>query len=181
MQVSLGLVLGLGLGMVLAQDVIPASTSARVVSLLEPIGTAWINAVRMTVIPLVVPLLIVGVAGSEDTRYTGSVGARAFGWFLALLVVCAAFSALVSPWLFQYLTLDPDATTRLRETAKIDLPPADALSLRSWILGLIPLNPVRAASDGALLPMVLFTLLYAFALGHVSDESRRTQVAFFRG
>ena len=44
MQVSLGLVLGLGLGMVLAQDVIPASTSARVVSLLEPIGTAWINA-----------------------------------------------------------------------------------------------------------------------------------------
>ncbi|MBP6771984.1 MAG: dicarboxylate/amino acid:cation symporter [Gemmatimonadaceae bacterium] len=180
-QVSLGLVLGLGLGMVLAQDVIPASTSARVVSLLEPIGTAWINAVRMTVIPLVVPLLIVGVAGSEDTRYTGSVGARAFGWFLALLVVCAAFSALVSPWLFQYLTLDPDATTRLRETAKIDLPPADALSLRSWILGLIPLNPVRAASDGALLPMVLFTLLYAFALGHVSDESRRTQVAFFRG
>ena len=82
MQVSLGLVLGLGLGMVLAQDVIPASTSARVVSLLEPIGTAWINAVRMTVIPLVVPLLIVGVAGSEDTRYTGSVGARAFGWFL---------------------------------------------------------------------------------------------------
>jgi len=180
-QVSLGLVLGLGLGMLLAQDVIPASTSARVVSLLEPIGTAWINAVRMTVIPLVVPLLIVGVAGSEDTRYTGSVGARAFGWFLALLVVCAAFSALVSPWLFQYLTLDPDATTRLRETAKIDLPPADALSLRSWILGLIPLNPVRAASDGALLPMVLFTLLYAFALGHVSDESRRTQVAFFRG
>ena len=181
MQVSLGLVLGLGLGMLLAQDVIPASTSARVASLLEPIGTAWINAVRMTVIPLVVPLLIVGVAGSEDTRYTGSVGARAFGWFLALLVVCAAFSALVSPWLFQYLTLDPDATTRLRETAKIDLPPADALSLRSWILGLIPLNPVRAASDGALLPMVLFTLLYAFALGHVSDESRRTQVAFFRG
>jgi len=180
-QVSLGLVLGLGLGMLLAQDVIPASTSARVASLLEPIGTAWINAVRMTVIPLVVPLLIVGVAGSEDTRYTGSVGARAFGWFLALLVVCAAFSALVSPWLFQYLTLDPDATTRLRETAKIDLPPADALSLRSWILGLIPLNPVRAASDGALLPMVLFTLLYAFALGHVSDESRRTQVAFFRG
>lgn len=181
MQVSLGLVLGLGFGMLLAQDVIPASTSARVVALLEPIGTAWINAVRMTVIPLVVPLLIVGVAGSEDTRYTGSVGARAFGWFLALLVVCAAFSALVSPWLFQYLTLDPDATTRLRETATIDLPPADALSLRSWILGLIPLNPVRAASDGALLPMVLFTLLYAFALGHVSDESRRTQVAFFRG
>lgn len=179
-QVSLGLVLGLAFGMLLAQAGMPTATADRIVAILEPIGTAWINAVRMTVIPLVVPLLIVGVAGADDTRQTGAVGARAFGWFLALLIVCAAFSALVSPWLFQSLTLDPDATTRLRESAKIDLPASDALTLRTWILSLIPLNPVRAASDGALLPMVLFTLLYAFALGQISPDARRTQVAFFR-
>ena len=180
-QVSLGLVLGLAFGMFLAQGVIAEATSTRIVGVLEPIGTAWINAVRMTVIPLVVPLLIIGVAGAEDTMHTGAVGARAFAWFLALLVVCAVFSALLSPWLFQFLTLDADATTRLRETAKIDLPPAEALSVRSWVLSLIPLNPIRAASDGALLPMVLFTLLYAFALGRIAPESRATQVAFFRG
>ena len=180
-QVSLGLVLGLAFGMFLAQGIIPADIATRMVSVLEPIGTAWINAVRMTVIPLVVPLLIIGVAGSDDTRHTGAVGARAFAWFLALLIVCAAFSALVSPWLFQWLNLDPDATTRLRESAKIDLPPADALTLRSWVLSLIPLNPIRAAADGALLPMVLFTLLYAFALGRISRDARATQVAFFRG
>lgn len=180
-QVSLGLVFGLAFGMLLAGSAIPAPTADRIVAVLEPIGTAWINAVRMTVIPLVVPLLIIGVAGADDTRNTGAVGARAFAWFLALLIVCATFSALVSPWLFQYLTLDPDATARLRETAKIDLPPSEALGLRSWVLGLIPLNPVRAAADGALLPMVLFTLLYAFALGGISPEARATQVAFFRG
>ncbi len=180
-QVSLGLALGLAVGMLLAQEFVPSNISTRVVALLEPIGTAWINAVRMTVIPLVVPLLIIGVAGGDDTRHTGAVGARAFAWFLALLVVCAVFSALVSPWLFQSLTLDPDATTRLRESARIDLPPSDALTLRSWVLSLIPLNPVRAAADGALLPMVLFTLLYAFALGRISAEARATQVAFFRG
>jgi Na+/H+-dicarboxylate symporter len=179
--VSLGLVLGLAFGMLLAGSMIPATTSARIIAILEPIGTAWINAVRMTVIPLVVPLLIIGVAGADDMRNTGAVGARAFAWFLALLITCAVFSALVSPWLFQYLTLDPDATARLRETAKIDLPPSDALSLRSWVLSLIPLNPVKAAADGALLPMVLFTLLYAFALGGISAEARATQVSFFRG
>ena len=179
-QVSLGLVLGLAFGMVLAQDAVPAEWSSRIVALLEPIGTAWINAVRMTVIPLVVPLLIVGVAGTDDTRQTGAIGAKSFAWFLGLLVVCAVFSAMVSPWLFQTLTLDPEATARLRETARIDLPPADALSMRSWVLSLIPVNPVRAAADGALLPMVLFTLLYAFALGRVSREARAIQVAFFR-
>ncbi|MBL0171397.1 MAG: dicarboxylate/amino acid:cation symporter [Gemmatimonadaceae bacterium] len=180
-QVSMGLALGLAFGMLLAQDLLPPAMATRIVAMLEPVGTAWINAVRMTVIPLVVPLLIIGVAGADDTRHTGAVGARAFAWFLALLFVCAVFSALVSPWLFQWLSLDPDATTRLRESANIDLPPADALSVRSWVLSLIPLNPVRAASDGALLPMVLFTLLYAFALGRIAPEARATQVAFFKG
>lgn len=167
--------------MMLAGDVVSANIASRIVAILEPIGTAWINAVRMTVIPLVVPLLIIGVAGSDDTRQAGVLGARAFGLFLAFLVFFAAMTALVAPWLYEFLTLDPSATARLRESAKIDLPPADALSVRTWLLSLIPLNPVRAAADGALLPVVLFTLLYAFALGRIAPEARAAQIAFFRG
>ncbi len=180
-HVSLGLGLGLAVGMLLAQSGEPSALTVRVVAVLDVIGTAWINAVRMTVIPLVVPLLIIGVAGSNDTRHTGAVGAKAFGWFLLLLTLCAVGTMLVAPWWFASLTLDPDATARLRATAKIDVPPADALSLRTWVLSLIPLNPIKSAADGALLPTVLFTLLYAFALGRVSGESRTSQLSFFRG
>ncbi len=180
-HVSLGLGLGLAFGMLLAQQVQPSALTTRVVAILDVIGTAWINAVRMTVIPLVVPLLIIGVAGSNDTRHTGTVGAKAFGWFLLLLTLCAVGTMLVAPWWFESLALDPDATARLRATARIDVPPADALSLRTWVLSLIPLNPIKSAADGALLPTVLFTLLYAFALGRVSAESRASQLAFFRG
>jgi Na+/H+-dicarboxylate symporter len=82
---------------------------------------------------------------------------------------------------FDSLVLDPAATTRLRESAKIDVPPGDALSVRTFILSLIPLNPIKAAADGTLLPVVLFTLLYAFALGKVQEASRSAQLAFFRG
>ena len=167
--------------MLLASGRIDAGAASRIVAVLEPVGTAWINAVRMTVIPLVVPLLIIGVAGSDDTRRAGILGARAFGLFLAFLVFFAAMTALVAPWLYEFLTLDPAATARLRESAKIDLPPADALSVRTWLLGLIPLNPIRAAADGALLPVVLFTLLYAFALGRIAPEQRAAQIGFFRG
>jgi proton glutamate symport protein len=180
-QVTLGLVLGLTLGMWLSRDATPTAFTTGLLATLDVIGTAWINAVRMTVIPLVVPLLIVGVAGGGDLRATGSVGAKAFGWMLALLVACAVFSSVVSPLWFESLTLDPAATTRLRESARIEVPSADALSVRTFILSLIPLNPIRAAADGTLLPVVLFTLLYAFALGRVSDEPRGAQLAFFRG
>ena len=180
-RVSIGLVAGLAVGMLFAHGVVPATLASSLLAVIEPIGTAWINAVRMTVIPLVVPLLIVGVAGSDDTRRIGAVGARSFAWFLAMLVVVAACSALISPRIFEHLTLDPGATARLRATAKFDAPPADALTLRSWVLGLIPLNPIRAAADGTLLPVVLFTLLYAFALTRIAAAARAAQIAFFRG
>jgi len=180
-QVSVGLVAGLALGMLFAREALPSPTVATLLRVLDVIGTAWINAVRMTVIPLVVPLLIVGVAGAGDTGKTGTIGAKAFGWMLALLVVCAVGTLTIAPWLFQSLTLDTAATDRLRATASIDMPSADALSMRTFVLGLIPLNPVKAAADGTLLPVVLFTLLYAFALGRVGDGPRAAQLAFFRG
>ena len=179
-QVTLGLALGLMLGMLLSREATPSSATTSLLGVLDIIGTGWINAVRMTVIPLVVPLLIVGVAGGGDLSMTGRVGARAFGWMLVLLVACAAFSAFVSPLWFQSLQLDPAATARLRATATIDIPPSDALSLRTLVLRRIPLNPSKAAADGTLLPVVLFTLLYAFALGRVDDGPRRA-LEFFRG
>ncbi|HYW31711.1 MAG TPA: dicarboxylate/amino acid:cation symporter [Gemmatimonas sp.] len=180
-QVSIGLVAGLVIGMLLARDTVDPVLNARIIKILEPIGTAWISAIRMTVIPLVVPLLIVGVAGSDDTRRAGVLGARAFGLFFAFLIFFAAFTALVAPWLYELLVLDPTATARLRASAKIDMPAPDALSVRTWVLSLIPANPIKAAADGALLPVVLFTLLYAFALGRISADVRASQIAFFRG
>ncbi len=181
LQVTLGLIAGLALGMLLSQQATPTAFSGGLLATLEVIGTAWINAVRMTVIPLVVPLLIVGVAGGDDLRATGTVGAKAFGWMLVLLVACAVFSSVASSVWFDSLVLDPAATTRLRESAKIEVPPGDALSVRTFILSLIPLNPIKAAADGTLLPVVLFTLLYAFGLGKVPEASRSAQLAFFRG
>jgi proton glutamate symport protein len=180
-QVTLGLLAGLALGMLLSQQSTPTAFTGGLLATLDVVGTAWINAVRMTVIPLVVPLLIVGVAGGDDLRATGAVGAKAFGWMLLLLVACAVFSSVVSSVWFESLVLDPAATTRLRESAKIDVPSSDALSVRTFILSLIPLNPIKAAADGTLLPVVLFTLLYAFALGRVSETPRAAQLSFFRG
>ena len=132
-QVTLGLLLGLALGMWLSHEASPSAFTRGLIAVLDVVGTAWINAVRMTVIPLVVPLLIVGVAGGGDTSLTGRVGAKAFAWMLGLAIACAIFTVVVAPPWFNTLLLDPEATARLRATASIDSPPADALSLRTWI------------------------------------------------
>src|SRR4029079_9278777 len=53
---------------------------------IAPIGTLWINGIRMTIIPLVVSLLITGVAGASDIRAIGRIGGRTLLTFFLLLL-----------------------------------------------------------------------------------------------
>src|SRR5579862_4498035 len=61
---------------------------------LTPVGTLWVNAIRMTVFPLVVSLLITGIASANDLRSVGRLGGRTF---LVFIVMLAAGAALVIP------------------------------------------------------------------------------------
>lgn len=145
---------------------------------LEPIGTLWVNAIRMTVIPLVVSLLIVGVASAASARQVGRLGGSAFILFLTLLALAAGFTALVAPWAFTPLSLDPAGTAALRASAHLERT-APAVTLTGWLLSLIPTNPVQAAADGALLPLIVFTLAFAFALTGLAPEVRDVPLGFF--
>ena len=91
-----GLLLGLALGAVPAlRLLVPA---------IEPVGTLWINAIRMTVIPLVVSLLVTGVASAASARRVGRLGMQSIILFLVLLIAAALFTALVF-WNDWYLAL----------------------------------------------------------------------------
>ena len=94
-RVLIGLVAGLGLGVLVASSGSPALLSAA--ESVEPLGTLFINAIRMTVIPLVVGSLVVGVASAPDARSIGRIGGRAVLLFVVVLVAAAAFTALVAP------------------------------------------------------------------------------------
>ncbi|MGE5102105.1 MAG: cation:dicarboxylate symporter family transporter, partial [Deltaproteobacteria bacterium] len=50
------------------------ATLLRVADGVAPIGTLWVNAIRMTVIPLVVSLIITGVASVSDVKAIGRLG-----------------------------------------------------------------------------------------------------------
>src|SRR5437868_13596038 len=57
---------------------------------LAPVGTLWVNAIRMTVIPLVVSLLITGVVSAADLGAIGRIGGRTLVVFGLLLAAIAA-------------------------------------------------------------------------------------------
>jgi Na+/H+-dicarboxylate symporter len=182
LQVFVALAAGLGLGT--AASLSGDSRLTRLAAALEPAGTLWVNAVLMTVLPLVVAGLVGAVASAARTGLVGRLGGRAAVLFLVLLGLTAAAAALVVPPLMQALPISEDAAARFRESLAAAAPAsasANKPALGDWIAGLLPSNVFRAAADGALLPLVLFTILFAAAAARISEGPRETVLAFFRG
>ena len=171
------LVAGLAFGLAAAAS--DSALAARAVALVEPLGTMWVNAVRMTVIPLIVASLLVAVSGTTP-RTVGRLGIRSFSVFVVLLSVIAALTAFVAPLIFERLVIDPTSARSIRGAVETTQRP-ELPSFASWLVSLVPANPIRAAADGAMLPLVVFTLLFGLALGRLDEETRAPVVGFFRG
>jgi Na+/H+-dicarboxylate symporter len=164
----LALIAGLLVGIVL--DATDSAALRTLAGWLEPLGTLWINAIRMVVIPLVVSLVIVGVAGLAGRQTLGRLGMRTLLVFVLVLTATAALCAVLAPLAMAPLRIDAAAVAELRANVPaVNATPA-LDNIRDWLLSIIPPNPVRAAVDGALLPLFAFTLIFAFALRAVERE-----------
>jgi len=173
-KVLVGLVAGLIIGVIISVIQHPVSLAA--VAVVEPIGALWVNAIRMTVVPLVVSLLVTGVA-STSARNAGSIGGRAVALFIVLTAGSGLLAAVAAPPLLSLGSFDTEAFAALRETAsatQVELPP-----FRDWVVNLIPANPIRAAADGAMLPLIVFSAILALAITRLEGKYKQTLVDFF--
>jgi Na+/H+-dicarboxylate symporter len=171
---SASLVVGLAVGIAIAASGSPALRT--VADVLEPVGALWVNAIRMTVVPLVLSLLVATLASRADAGAVGRQGARLVMIFLALLVGVAALGMLVGPAVFGRLRVDPAAAASLQATAGRTADTAQLPTFTSWLESIIPANPVRAAVDGTMLPVIAFALIFGLALAR-ADAARRANAA----
>jgi proton glutamate symport protein len=182
MSSSARILLGLALGLIggIGFSLLDASSASKLPSMVEPIGALWVNAIRMTVIPLLMALMITAIAGQENTGLVAQLGGKTMALFISMIVASSLFSFLVAPPLIAMLNIDPEASRRLLESTAIanvgsnELPP-----FRDWLIALIPINPIRAAADNAVLPLMIFTGLFSMALLQIGNEQREHVVAFF--
>jgi Na+/H+-dicarboxylate symporter len=183
-RVLIALVAGFAGGLAL-RPIANVASVAFLVGTLEVIGTLWVNAIRMTVVPLVVSLLITGVSSAADGRVVRNVGGRAFASFIGLLGLAAAVGLLVVPLLFTWLTIDPATSESLRQSAvtgaaQVATATKSVPTFSQFLTNLIPINPVKAAADGAMLPLVIFSIAFGFALLRLSAEQRAPVLGFFK-
>ena len=176
--------LGAGIAAGIALSLVDAGVSRAIVAVVEPFGTLFVNAIRMTVLPLVVSSLIVGVASTEDRAMLARVGGRGILVFVLLLTVSGGLAALVTPPLMANLQLDPAAVAQVRaaspSASSIAAGAASIQGPAAWLVSLVPSNAIAAAADGAMLPLIIFALALGLALGAVEANARNEVVLFFR-
>lgn len=165
LRLLLGLVAGLAAG------ILTSGTPAKILgAVLTPAGSLWLDALTMTVVPLVFGLLVTGIADASRKASAGSTTTRALLLFAAMLTLAtfvAAFLAdgMLAAWPVAVGTLDMAAGTVPGAISGVPTGP--------WYHMIIPANPLKAAAETAIVPLVLFALFLGFAIARTPDASAR--------
>ena len=166
--ITLGLILGLLVGLGAAMTGNTALSAIARES--APLGKIFINAIKMIVIPLVVSVMFASIARLGDPRKLGKIGGATLAFYWLTLIPAILIGMIVM-------------TIGLRFAPALSMPDVDAApipqlqSLTDFIISLIPPNPFAAASQGALLPLIVFTALFAAAASTLETERRERMIS----
>ena len=161
--IAAGLILGLVVGLAAAATGNAFLTAIAAGS--APLGTIFMSAIRMVVIPLIAVVIFSSIARLGDPRKLGRIGGMTIAFYWLSLIPAIAIGMAVTRFGLQF-------------ARDIDMPAADAASVPElptfidFIISLVPSNPFAAASEGAILPLIVFTALVAAAAGTLAPERR---------
>jgi Na+/H+-dicarboxylate symporter len=176
-RILAALVVGLLVGIATA----PAGWTERAIAVAEPIGGLWLDALRMTIVPLVVSLLVSGIAASAEAARANKLAGRAVILFLAVLWTSAIISALLTPLLLNLWPMPGESAAALRAAVAGSAEQVgDIPTVAQFVRSLVPTNPFAAAVNDQILPLMVFTALFAFAMTRLPAEPRALLTGFFR-
>lgn len=170
-QVLVALAAGLAVGTAAGMG---GDAAHHAVESVEALGGLWLNALRMTVVPLIFCVLVTGIAQMADAAATGRLAARALVWFAGLLLLSALLSLGIVGLTLDLWPVSAEAAQALRAGAQAPAIGAQtAPDFAAWLRGLAPANPIAAAAEDAVLPIVVFAVFTGFALTRLPDGRGR--------
>ena len=177
-RVLIALLLGAAVGLPLAA--FDPARAAQVADAVQPIGRLWLNALQMTVVPLVAALVVVGINSAADAAASGRTARTAIAVFLVLLALAGAFAAIAAPAFLSMVPRDEAliATFRAAIDAPDQLPVAPGFG--AWLTNIIPSNAIAAAANSAMLPLVVFAMFFGFGLTRIDPDRRARMLELVR-
>ena len=133
----------------------------------------------MTVVPLVVALLVTGIVKSAEAARAGPMAARTVFWVVCLMIISAVLGAVLTPALLSLWPMPAESAAALRAALTTVPAVAEQPPLRDFIVALVPTNPISSAANDSILPLLIFTLVFAFAVTRLAQGPRAQMAGFF--
>lgn len=167
-RILFALVVGIAVGIVGARL---GWTGAAAIA--EPVGNLWLDALRMTVVPLVISLLITGIGRTADSARGGALALRSVVLFVGLLWLSTLIAALLIPALLRLWPMPAASAAALNAAlGQSHEAMGAAPGLADFLRSIVPTNPIAAAANDAMLPLILFSTLFAIATTRLDADAR---------
>ena len=184
-RVMLGLVLGLGVGLVIryTQD---AETAAMIGGYFKPFGDAFMNLIRMLVVPLIFTTLVAGVMAMGDPKKLGSLGGKTIAIYMVTTLFAVSIGLIIGTIVqpgagydLSAVSVEDIEATRARLEAGGGLEQATVFEqLTRTLLAIIPANPVEAMAKGDVLAIIFFAIMFGIGV-MMAGEAGRPVADFF--
>ena len=156
------------------------------IAIFDYIGTMFLNALKMIIVPLIMSSIIMGVAGIGSGGNLGALGGRTLLFYavttLAAIMVGLMLINLVGPG---YVNGEPagdlmalDSSASELVTLAEDRGPGDVAKV---LQSMVPPNIVKAAADGQMLGIIFFALLFGYFMTHLSHDRAEPMYKFWDG
>ena len=183
-KILIGLVLGVAIGLV--ANVMELTWLQSILTGIEPIGTAFIRLITMVVVPLVVASLVIGTASLGDLRKLGRIGGKTVAYYLSTTAIAVTIGIVLSNLVRPGARIDPATRDSLsaafaEEAGQRVALAAEKPSVVETLLNMIPRNPVQAAAEMDLLPLIIFTILFGAAITLVDERKKQAVLMFAEG
>ncbi len=137
----------------------------------KPIGSLFINLIKMLIVPLIFSSLVVGICSMDDIKKMGRIGAKSFGIYLLTTAIAITIGLIIGT------LLQPGAGLEM-ELPKDMAAGKEAPAFIQTLLNMVPKNPVAAMSSGAVLQIIVFALMLGVAINLAGEKGRPVAAIF---
>jgi aerobic C4-dicarboxylate transport protein len=140
-------------------------------ALMKPFGDGFIKLIKMLIAPVIFCTVVTGIAGVEDMKQVGKTGGLALIYFEVMSTVALVVGLVVVNILRPGSGMNVDPRTLDTSSLAAYSGPGKLQSVTDFLLNVIPTTVVDAFAKGEILQVLLFALLFGFALQRLGSRA----------
>ncbi|MDP5145547.1 dicarboxylate/amino acid:cation symporter [Shewanella sp. ULN5] len=171
-KILIGMASGILLGLLL-RNLLPDSLFVKdyiTEGLLHVIGAIFISSLKMLVVPLVFVSLVCGTCSLSDPSKLGRLGGKTISFYLFTTAIALTISIVAA------ILIHPGNASLVSSTMEFTV--KEAPSLSEVIINIVPDNPIQAMTQGNMLQIILFAVIFGFAISHIGERGERVALFF---